>query len=66
MVTYLKMSVPGKMGLNYYICTGEDPEPYSDLGTVFENHPKCRILVFQFWHFPPIRAQLKLTCLVTR
>ena len=34
-VTYLKMSIPGKMGLNYYICTGEDPEPYSDLGGKF-------------------------------
>ena len=22
--------------------------------TVFENHPKCRIWVFEFWHFLPI------------
>ena len=34
-VTYLKMAVPGKMGLNYYICTGENPEPYSYLGGKF-------------------------------
>ena len=33
--------------------------------TVFENHPKCRIWVFQFWHFSPIFVLLKLTCLVT-
>ena len=24
--------VPGKMGLNYYICTGEDPELFKTLG----------------------------------
>ena len=35
LVTYLKMSVPGKYGLNYYICTGEDPEPYMNLGGKF-------------------------------
>ena len=29
------MSVPGKYGLNYYICTGEDPEPYMNLGGKF-------------------------------
>ena len=34
-------------------------------GTVFENNPKCRIWIFQFWHFPPIFDILKLTCLVT-
>ena len=28
---FIKVYVPGKMGLNYYICTGEDPEPYSYL-----------------------------------
>ena len=32
---------------------------------VFENHLKCRIFVFQFWHFLPIFVLLKLTCLVT-
>ena len=32
--------------------------------TVFENHPKCRIWIFEFWHFPPIFDLLKLTCLV--
>ena len=25
--------VPGKMGVNYYICTGEDPSFYQDLGS---------------------------------
>ena len=29
------MAVPGKMGLNYYICTGEDPLPYDYLGGKF-------------------------------
>ena len=37
----------------------------SSLCTVFENHPKCRIWIFQIWHFPPIFDLLKLTCLVT-
>ena len=31
---------------------------------MFENHPKCRILSFQFWHFPSIFVLLELTCLV--
>ena len=26
---FIKLYVPGKMGLNYYMCTGEDPDPYS-------------------------------------
>ena len=31
-----------------------------------ENHgPKCLILIFQFWHFPPVFVLLNLTCLVT-
>ena len=33
--------------------------------TLFENHPKCRIWILEFWHFPPIFVLLKLTCLVT-
>ena len=33
--------------------------------TMFENHIKCRIIIFQFWHFPLIFALLKVTCLVT-
>ena len=33
--------------------------------TLFENHPKCCIWIFEFWHFPPIFVLLKLTCLVT-
>ena len=33
--------------------------------TVFENHPKCRIWLLQFLHFPPIFVLLELTCLVT-
>ena len=33
--------------------------------TLFENYSKCRILIFEFWHFPPIFVLLKLTCLVT-
>ena len=32
---------------------------------MFENYSKCRILIFQFWHFPPIFVLLKVTCLVT-
>ena len=31
--------------------------------TMFENHPKFRIWVFQFWHFPSIFVLLKVTCL---
>ena len=33
--------------------------------TVFENHPKGCIWIFEFWQFPPIIILLKLTCLVT-
>ena len=33
--------------------------------TVFENHQKYRIWIFQFWHFPSIFVPFKLTCLVT-
>ena len=33
--------------------------------TLFENYSKCRIWIFEFWHFPPIFVLLKLTCLVT-
>ena len=32
--------------------------------TLFQNHPKCLIWVFQFWHFPPLFVKLKLACLV--
>ena len=32
---------------------------------VFESYSKCRIWIFQFWHFPPIFVLLKVTCLVT-
>ena len=27
---------------------------YTIVHTVFENHPKCRISSFEFWHFSPI------------
>ena len=33
--------------------------------TLFKNYSKCRIWIFQFWHFPPIFVVLKVTCLVT-
>ena len=33
--------------------------------TLFENYSKCRIWIFEFWHFPPIFVVPKLTCLVT-
>ena len=33
--------------------------------TLFENYSKCRIWIFEFWHFSPIFVLLKLTCLVT-
>ena len=33
--------------------------------TVFENHQKYRIWIFQFRHFPSIFVQLKVTCLLT-
>ena len=35
---YLNNSVPGKMGLNYYICTGENPEAYTKLGSKVSNY----------------------------
>ena len=33
--------------------------------TVFENYSKCRIKIYQFWHFPSIFVLLIVTCLVT-
>ena len=30
--SFVNIDVPGKMGLNYYMCTGEDPKPYSYQG----------------------------------
>ena len=33
--------------------------------TLFDNYSKYRIWIFEFWHFPSIFVQLKLTCLVT-
>ena len=33
--------------------------------TVFENHLKCLIRIFRFWHFPPVFVLFKVTCLVT-
>ena len=33
--------------------------------TVFENYSKCRIRIFQFWHFPTFFVLIKLTCLVS-
>ena len=33
--------------------------------TLLENYKKCRISIFEFWHFPPIFVVMKLTCLVT-
>ena len=35
------------------------------LPTLFENYSKCRIWIFEFWHFLPIFVLLTLTCLVT-
>ena len=34
--------------------------------TVFENHPKCRLWIFQFGPFQPIFVPLKLTCRFAR
>ena len=31
-IAYLNNEVPGKMGINYYMCTGEDPRDYKYLG----------------------------------
>ena len=35
------------------------------IDTLFEKYSKCRIWIFEFWHFPPIFVLLKLACLVT-
>ena len=32
-IAFLNNEVPGKMGLNYYMCTGEDPRDFKDLGS---------------------------------
>ena len=33
--------------------------------TLFENHSKCRLWIFEFWHIQPIFVLSKLICLVT-
>ena len=40
-------------------------DSHNPICTVFENPQKCRIWVFQIWHFPPFFILLKVTCLVT-
>ena len=32
-IAYLNNEVPGKMGINYYMCTGEDPRDFKYLGS---------------------------------
>ena len=32
-IAFLNNEVPGKMGINYYMCTGEDPRYFKDLGS---------------------------------
>ena len=44
-------------------CRSRNAKRFDD-STLFENHSKCRISIFQFWHFLPIFVLLKLTCLV--
>ena len=40
---------------------GKSPavNPWKSTFTVFENHPKCLIWVFEFWQFPPIFGPIK-------
>ena len=38
---------------------------FGTYSTLFENYPKCRIWILEFWHFPPFFVLLKLTYLVT-
>ena len=45
---FIKVYVPGKMGLNYYMCTGEDPEPYSNQRSKVS---KLQNVVLQLQHF---------------
>ena len=33
--------------------------------TLFKNYWKCRIWIFEFWHFPPFFVVLEITSLVT-
>ena len=32
-IAFLNNEVPGKMGINYYMCTGEDPRDFKYLGS---------------------------------
>ena len=53
-------------GVRYIILT--DNQKFGALWTfptMFEKYLKCRIKIFQFWHFPPFFVLLNLTCLVT-
>ena len=44
---------------------GSKLEIHNRAHTLFENYWKCRIWMYEFWHFSLIFIQLKLTCLVT-
>ena len=43
----------------------EHRDIWAQVCTLFENSSKCRIWIFEFWHFPPIFILLKVTSLVT-
>ena len=58
-------SIPWSSSSFNLIDNWKEKQDWKTIPTMFKNHPKCRIWVFQFWHFPPIFVLLKLTCLVT-
>ena len=54
-----------ELGYRYLSSFKSDFSTYLHTSTLFENHWKCHIWIFVFWHFPIIFVLSKLTCLVT-
>ena len=67
MVFWNKHSKKKNRGLDFNEVSSLSLKKNHDLlkNTLFENYSKCRIWIFEFWHFPPIFVLLKLICLVT-
>ena len=42
-IGFLNNEVPGKMGINYYMCTGEDPRDFKDLGSKVKYNSQLKI-----------------------
>ena len=53
------------LSFNLLLCGKTCKERLMQLFTMFENHQKCLIRIFEFLHFPPIFVRSKVTCQIT-